>query len=75
MIGGSDQNILYFQIEDEFLLEPQQVREVNFDFNVTCIAPFDLKSQNFLIGQEKGRINILDIRFMEKKSTFTLDTH
>ena len=43
MIGGSEQNILYFQIEDEYLLDPQQVREATFDFNVTCIAPFDLK--------------------------------
>jgi hypothetical protein len=50
MIGGSDKNILYFKIDDENLLSPQMVREASFDFNVTCIAPFDLKGQTFLIG-------------------------
>jgi len=43
MIGGYNQKILYFKIEDENLLSPELVREAIFDFNVTCIAPFDLK--------------------------------
>jgi len=41
MIGGYNQNILYFKIDDENLLSPQYVREALFDFNVTCIVPFD----------------------------------
>ncbi len=65
LVGGVDQNILYFSIKDDYLLDPQPVRECKLDNNVTFIAPFDIEGENFLIGYERGRIDILDSKYLE----------
>jgi|LauGreDrversion4_2_1035121.scaffolds.fasta_scaffold2565840_2 hypothetical protein len=43
VVTGYDNNILYFSIEDEYLLYPQQIREYNTDYEVTFITQFDVK--------------------------------
>lgn len=76
LIGGSDENILYFQFEDGDMLDPLKKREVKFSFNVTCIVPLDINETHFFIGQEQGRIDVLSIMYMETLDpTFVLDTH
>lgn len=74
MIGGFNEMILYFRIDEDNLLSPNLVRQAKFSHCVTCIVALDDK--HFLIGQEKGRIDILEIEYMQiKDPTFVLKTH
>jgi hypothetical protein len=48
MIGGYNEKILYYSIEDEYLEDPHLVRFAKFSECVTCIKPLD--EEHYLIG-------------------------
>lgn len=64
MIGDNINSVLYYNIDEENIIKPYFARKANFSQSVTCIVALDNKN-NFLIGQEKGHIDILNIEFME----------
>jgi hypothetical protein len=71
---GTFNKILVFNIEDERLLNPQLIGKINFIETVCCIAP--LNKTMYLVGQERGFIDILNIENFEIiDPTFVLITH
>jgi hypothetical protein len=50
LIGGNDENLYYFKLDDENMLNPQKPRITKMKKIVTCIVPLHLSEEKFLIG-------------------------